>query len=127
MVERQAKMKPKMNSTEWNRRKRSQPYTWVGRASLAERIEMYEWIAADNELEMKEWKENDPFGMYTVYELEFHKGWQVVAHFIDPETGYQGCERGGFARCNKCGHIYEIFEGQIEDCTDCGNSWEEYE
>ena len=88
----------------------------VKRASKAEHAEMDEVIETLNEPEaLGGTNEGD-----VRYTLEWHGMYVVVATWADGSE-----DRGSMVRCTACGHIRELFEGQIEFCTDCGADWED--
>ena len=90
--------------------------------------EMEDCVASLNELAHEDY---DISGFMLSYKLERGgDSWGVVAYVakIHPEAMGQvrigqRFDAGSFVRCANCGHIRDLWDGQIEFCTDCGKDW----
>lgn len=86
-------------------------YSFVKKANLKTKQAMQDMIATLNETEDS--------GEH--YALEFNKGGYVVV------LTYKGFEtwtdRAAVVRCRFCGGLRELFDGQIEFCTQCWRDW----
>jgi len=96
-------------------------YSWVKRASRKERIEMLEIVretrrglythgwdpTEDSFLSARKVRTSDSW-VLEIYDLRDGKRWDCAS----------------FVRCNKCGAIRELFDGQIEFCSTCDDDWE---
>jgi hypothetical protein len=108
--------------------KAKSPYTWVKRATAAERREMEDCVAALNETAHEQY---DVLGYTCSYKLERGgDAWGVTAYVakVHPEVRGDvsvGERNGGgtFARCATCGHVRDLWDGQIEFCTECWTDW----
>ena len=105
------------------------PYSWVKRASQADKREMEDCVASLNELAHESY---DTSGFTLAYKLErCGDCWGVSAYVarIHPDAkgqvqiGQKFGGSGSFVRCASCGHIRDLWDGQIEFCTDCGKDW----
>lgn len=83
-------------------------YGWVKNASKQEHEEMGRIIERLNE---------EPFDFE--YKKERASDCWVIGVY------YKGrrVEAGSFVRCGTCRRVRELFDGQIEFCTDCGVNW----
>ena len=88
------------------------PYTTVSRASAKEKEAMRDLVVGLNHIAERD-------GDTSRYRIE--KGTTQYVIVVQTE---ESTERGSLVRCASCGHIRELFEGQIEFCPECEASWE---
>ena len=104
------------------------PYSWVKRATSYQMREMEDCVASLNELAHEDY---DTIGFTLSYKLERSSdSWGVVAYVASIHPDAKGQVKigqrfgaGSFARCGNCGHIRDLWDGQIEFCLDCGKDW----
>ena len=93
------------------------PYTYVKRASKADKKEMQDIVDSLNELAPES---EEITGIVMQYSLKKIKDSYIVeCHSTDGQLSDSGC----FVRCSNCGAIRELFDGQIEFCTECWQDW----
>jgi len=85
-------------------------YTYVKRASAADKQVMMEIAESHNELaEYAQLAER--------YSVERNT---LIVRYEDGSK-----DSTGFVRCSKCGAIRDLWEGQIEFCDSCGVNWDD--
>jgi len=95
----------------------NQPYSYVKRASQRDKQEMQAIIDSLNELAPES---EEVTGVLMVYSLEKTRDSYIVE--CHSNNGLFS-DSGSFVRCGKCGAIRELFDGQIEFCTECWIDW----
>lgn len=97
---------------------------WIKRASRAEKEEMQAIVDAENELA----HEHEDCQYIPFYRLERGgDAWAIVQYvdkshpdFADVYTHGQRIDAGSFVRCSECGDVRDFWEGQFENCYECG-------
>jgi hypothetical protein len=102
-------------------------YTWVKRASATEKIQMQEVVDSFNELA----NEHTDMPFISFYRLErCGDSWGMVEYVDVPSVEWsdyynhgQRMETISFVRCDNCGGVRELMDGQIEFCYYCDADW----
>lgn len=111
-----------MDATE----QKSNKWSYVTRATLAEKAEMQAMIDAENEFQQQEphgWDENDN-DCPIHFKLELHSGWQMTAY--TPSGKIMGGFHEGFIRCWNCGGIVTDAGDDEKFCFRCFAELTEY-
>ena len=85
-------------------------FTWVKRATAAEKAGMRGIVAAHNEISQKEHAGNE------IYVLErAGDAWGIGVTYLDSGM----TDGGSFVRCTACGDIDDLWDGQEYGCWEC--------
>ena len=98
-------------------------YKWVKRANWEQYADMLTVVAVENEIQQLE-HSDDPYTANWHYKISRAGAGHDRAYTIQLWDGDKLIEVGGFARCDKCGAIRELWEGQGEYCLECWQDWE---
>ena len=92
-------------------------YSFIRRASRKEREQMAEIVASHNELLAIE---GSDYGEARYERVHGRGYWMCVVVYEDGTRA-----AGSFVRCQACGAVSDLWEGQIEGCPECEEDWEE--
>ena len=92
-------------------------YTYVKRLSRQGMVEAQEIVNSLNELAPESAETTGILGTYSLDRTQSGY-WIVTVVFSDG-----GEDTGSIVRCQKCGGLRDLWDGQFEFCLDCNEDW----